>query len=55
MWCGNVGINMEDPLASQVTSDESDIVQQLPGQLRYSFMRPARMMAPFLSPFSSTK
>ena len=41
-----------DPLASQVISDESEIVQNLPGQFKHTFMKPARQMVPSSLPFT---
>ncbi|CAI2188873.1 8453_t:CDS:2, partial [Funneliformis geosporum] len=36
----------QDLLASQVISDKSEIVQNLPGQFKHTFMKPARQMVP---------
>ncbi|CAJ0841362.1 12703_t:CDS:2 [Entrophospora sp. SA101] len=40
------GLTWEDPLASQVISDNSELVHQLPEQSKYAFMKPARLMIP---------
>ena len=39
-----------DPLASQVISDESEIVKKLPGQFKHTFMKPVRQMVPLSLP-----
>ena len=39
-------LSWKDPLASQVISDKSEIVQNLPGQFKHTFMKPARQMVP---------
>ena len=41
-----------DPLASQVISDESEIVKKLPGQFKHTFMKPVRQMVPLSLPFA---
>ena len=41
-------LNWKNPLASQVISDNSSLVQQLPNQLQHTFMKPARQMIPTL-------
>ncbi|RHZ77626.1 hypothetical protein Glove_174g208 [Diversispora epigaea] len=49
-------LTWEDPLASQVISDDSDLVLNLPIQLRDSFMKPVRQMVPpFLPPIIQEK
>ncbi|RHZ63714.1 hypothetical protein Glove_328g94 [Diversispora epigaea] len=49
-------LTWEDPLASQVISDDSDLVLNLPIQLRDSFIKPVRQMVPpFLSPIIQEK
>ncbi|RHZ72309.1 hypothetical protein Glove_243g122 [Diversispora epigaea] len=49
-------LTWEDPLASQVISDDSDLVLNLPIQLRNSFMKPVRQMVlPFLPPIIQEK
>jgi len=41
-----------DPLASQVISDESEIVKKLPGQFKHTFMKSIRQMVPLSLPFA---
>ncbi|RHZ43982.1 hypothetical protein Glove_784g14 [Diversispora epigaea] len=49
-------LTWEDPLASQVISDDSNLVLNLPIQLRDSFMKPVRQMVPpFLPPIIQEK
>ncbi|RHZ54562.1 hypothetical protein Glove_426g38 [Diversispora epigaea] len=49
-------LTWEDPLASQVISDDSNLVLSLPIQLRDSFMKPVRQMVPpFLPPIIQEK
>ncbi|RHZ45686.1 hypothetical protein Glove_661g55 [Diversispora epigaea] len=49
-------LTWEDPLASQVISDDSDLVLNLPIQLRDFFMKPVRqMVSPFLPPIIQEK
>ncbi|RHZ54743.1 hypothetical protein Glove_423g95 [Diversispora epigaea] len=43
-------LSWKDPLASQVISDDSRLVQQLPGHLRHTFMKPVRQMVPTALP-----
>jgi hypothetical protein len=33
-------LSWTDPLASQVISDESEVVKKLPGQFKHTFMKP---------------
>ncbi|CAG8658650.1 1098_t:CDS:2, partial [Paraglomus occultum] len=39
-----------DPLASQIISDDSKLVEELPKNLKKAFMKPARLMKPILIP-----
>ena len=41
-----------DPLASQVISDELEVIKKLPGQFKHTFMKPIRQMVPLSLPFA---
>jgi len=48
-------LSWKNPLASQVISDNSSLVQQLPNQLQHTFMKLARQMIPTLPSIIQSK
>jgi hypothetical protein len=45
-------LSWKDPLASQVISDKSEIIQNLLGQFKHTFMKPVKQMVPLSLSFA---